>query len=1013
MKPNHLIIGLGGTGGKVIRSFVKSVKRNQRAGLGSPVNIQYLYVDSSREMMADDDPTWKVLGENVQLKPANQLHLDGGQVAAMLADPFSYQGVKRWIGEPEQWRSVINLGSGATILGGQKRRLGRLLIAAKIREFLSMVDGLVKGLTNNNTAAVTFHVCCGLAGGTGSGALIDVISQLRKKFPEGNQHKILLYLLLPDRFPKANWDTGNYHANGYSALLELNALGAGLFHPCDITGDQEKHAGSKKEDAPFNSCYLMTNENENGLVLDVETDVPKTLAAFLYEKIVASEELKYDDLSRHERFENRNLEPEGTGPEKQRCRKFIAFGINQLLYPELEIMEFFTYRLADQAASQMMQNHWSGNDGYIIDPQALDAQSYVDGRLAVWKLNIASLQLEQPVFGADRRPEEKSWRGIQEDWTDFVQRIRQDITADPAGDWLSLLSEHCLDRYQSKYRSVGVENFYKDKRRAREEYSREVVHAIEADLLSAWVGGNLGSAQAGSVLEVLAERLSQMTLECQTNSEKARVMAEEREAKLKMNFKEWKDIGPIARLLKKHETLFEAAVSNIISLYESRTIIAAAGFACDLIDQVKGKVMELKAQFQRLSGTFQEVHETMQKRAAARCNDRGEDFDTQMVRLYSPKAVRDVINGFCADRNIQASQTAKVRSRLLARAGDAATVQILSGLGVEVLSDALEACCSESAKDLHAERNPDLRANGNAILGMSIIDKLEQRYKGNPDKMRQEITRLVERSLSFVPFDNSEVLKSGPGALPDSQNQNRIRSLLILHPSAPDKATFIAGLQDTFRSAWKSGGDGVKFIGTQDASEQKGHQMTILSLASLFPLRFVAVLSVLHEKYRQRMNSAEPKRAQLELHIEGDGSQYPALYIPSVIEQGMPLLLMGLSVGVIQRDNAALFIEVMQFDSQNRPTIPRRVPLGESLKGFLERLPEGTLMEDLIRQTDEKMTGKFTSRTATADELRAALIQESEALRQREKGFDADIGRGLNDAINRIDRISARLSANN
>jgi hypothetical protein len=1011
MKPNHLIIGLGGTGGKVIRSFVKSVKRNQRAGLGSPVNIQYLYVDSSREMMADDDPTWKVLGENVQLKPANQLHLDGGQVAAMLADPYSYQGVKKWIGEPEQWRSIINLGSGATILGGQKRRLGRLLIAAKIRDFLSMVDGLVKGLTNNNTSAVTFHVCCGLAGGTGSGALIDVISQLRKKFPEGNQHKILLYLLLPDRFPKANWDTGNYHANGYSALLELNALGAGLFHPCDITGDQEKHAGNKKEDAPFNSCYLMTNENENGLVLDVENDVPNTLAAFLYEKIVASEELKYDDLSRHERFENRNLEPEGTGPEKQRCRKFIAFGINQLLYPELEIMEFFTYRLADQAASQMLQNHWTGNDGYIVDPIAFDVQSYVESRRDVWKLNIASLQLEQPVFGVDLRPEEKTWRNIQEDWTDFVQRIRQDITADVGGEWIRLLSEHCQDRYLSKYRSVGVENFYKDKRRSREEYSREIVRAVEMDLLSSWGAGNLGSTQAVSVLEVLADRLSQLSRECQENSEKAKVMAEDREAKLKTNFREWQDIGRFARVLKKHETLFEAAVSNIVSLYESRTIIAASGFAVDLMDQIKGKVMDLKGQFQRLSANLQEVHETMQKRAAARCNDRGEDFDTQMVRLYSPKAVRDVIAGFCADRNIQASQTARVRSALLARVGDTATAHTLSNLGAEVLSDALEASCSESARDLHTERNQDLRANGDAILGMSIIDKLEQRYKGNPDKMRQEITRLVERSLSFVPFDNSEVLKSGPGAMPDSQTQNRVRSLLILHPTAPDKASFLTGLQETFRSAWKSGGDGVKFIGTQEASDQKGHQMTILSLASLFPLRFVSVLSVLHEKYRQRMSSAEPKRAQLELHIEGDGSQYPALYIPSVLEQGLPLMLMGVASGVIQRENTSLFIEVMQFDSQNRPTIPRRVPLGESLKGFLERLPEGTLMEDLIRQTDEKVTEKLTSHAATSDDLRNALIQESSALRQREKGYDADIGRGLNEAINRIDRIASRVSA--
>ena len=39
-------------------------------------------------------------------------------------------------------------------------------------------------------------------------------------------YRIVIYAQLPEEIPNPNWDTGNYHANGYATLMELNALGA-------------------------------------------------------------------------------------------------------------------------------------------------------------------------------------------------------------------------------------------------------------------------------------------------------------------------------------------------------------------------------------------------------------------------------------------------------------------------------------------------------------------------------------------------------------------------------------------------------------------------------------------------------------------------------------------------------------------------------------------------------------------------------------------------------------------
>jgi hypothetical protein len=52
---NHLLIGLGGTGGKIIRSLRKAVFPHFRGEQPKGANLRYLYIDSSDEMMLKDE----------------------------------------------------------------------------------------------------------------------------------------------------------------------------------------------------------------------------------------------------------------------------------------------------------------------------------------------------------------------------------------------------------------------------------------------------------------------------------------------------------------------------------------------------------------------------------------------------------------------------------------------------------------------------------------------------------------------------------------------------------------------------------------------------------------------------------------------------------------------------------------------------------------------------------------------------------------------------------------------
>src|SRR5215510_7422238 len=156
---NHLVIGLGGTGGKMIRALRKTIYQEFRQAEPTTVNIRFLYVDSSQEMMALDDPTWRILGRSVQLDRRSQLLITGSNLHQVLANLDNFPQIRPWIGNREQWRDILNSIIGET-LGGQKRRLGRFLFACKAADFKAQLRHLTSDMQTGGLSAVTFHVCC-------------------------------------------------------------------------------------------------------------------------------------------------------------------------------------------------------------------------------------------------------------------------------------------------------------------------------------------------------------------------------------------------------------------------------------------------------------------------------------------------------------------------------------------------------------------------------------------------------------------------------------------------------------------------------------------------------------------------------------------------------------------------------------------------------------------------------------------------------------------------------------
>jgi hypothetical protein len=130
---NHLIIGLGGTGGKVLRELRKRIYEEFRSNEpGNGVFIDYVYVDSSPSDL-EDRSGWNVLGKSVHLGAAQKVNINGISTS-VLSNINMYPGLKGFLNPndlqimQEEMGSLISAG-----IGGQRRRLGRTLIANNIR----------------------------------------------------------------------------------------------------------------------------------------------------------------------------------------------------------------------------------------------------------------------------------------------------------------------------------------------------------------------------------------------------------------------------------------------------------------------------------------------------------------------------------------------------------------------------------------------------------------------------------------------------------------------------------------------------------------------------------------------------------------------------------------------------------------------------------------------------------------------------------------------------------------
>lgn len=947
---NNFIIGLGGTGGKIVRSLRKALYQEFRNKEPDYLNIRFLYVDSSREMMAIDDPSWRILGESRQLTPQSQLLITGGELQNILNNISGYPNIQPWIGNKSQWIDILNSIVGET-LGGQKRRLGRFLFAGKAARFKEQLKLLAGELTNGGESSVTFHVICGLAGGTGSGSLIDVIAQIRSLYKDPKSYRIVVYALLPEEIPNPNWDTGNYHANGYAALVELNALSVGAYKPCDVA---EKGDRLSLPD-PFNGCYLFSNKNENGLQVDIDKSIPQIVSDFIFQKLLSvknPEALK--TIERMENAENGDGTPESEPGSivGVRSKRFLSFGIKRLAVPELEIREYLMYQFARQASLQLRYNNWDDIIGYREDAKNVDYREHIRDKKTLESLFLSDDHITLSRGILTEEINNLKWKPLVTEWLDIIPQFLGVVQQQDTQVWLNQIERLTAQRFDENFRGLGVRKFYETKGDAKKEHVKEIRKRIESELYQQWTVGEKSMYDVSRYLAVLLEYLEERISIADERVSRAKTNTANSQDKVTANRQEWAKVGLLSQVLGKRKSLLDAQAECLRELYTAQTHIEAWLFAKKLLQELVSEINRLITDVNACANLIDDSITEFQSRVNERCVAGTElDLRQSLVRFINIDEVRQFTKELVKDRQEQTRHSQIVRDALSEHIGSQPTFSSFNNkITRQKFYDILEhhsALSSQTAHDNLLSVNRDRKP----LLGSNIIEVLEREYSGRRDDLNKFVNELVARAGNYLEFD--------PQAIIVGSAKSKISQFLIIMPSAPHLSDFVTGLKELFKQNVR--GD-IPLEIVDDGS--KPNEICLLCITNLFPVRYAKVTKFLKERYDIRIQqSSTPDRLKLELHGDFDCSTLPNIIL---IDEGsqrsafLPDFLISLAMGLITTVvNPSTGKSDMYLISEDEDGLPIRTKLGVDINEIIESIDLGSARKLVELANKELVSDKW------------------------------------------------------
>lgn len=793
---NHLVIGLGATGGDVVRALRQRIW-NEFLDItpSNDTHFDYLYVDSSPQRLRDST-SWfpEGLSEDQRLS-IHDIYPD------LTTNLEAHPNIARFL-SPQELPIVMS------DEGKQSRRFGRVRMACHTQQLMENI----RHRMNN-----VFHICADLGDATGSGALIEVLAQLRIEYP---QKAIYLYLRLP-----RSSESLRAQSNAYAALLELNAMSAQCYMPYDVCVF-----------AFFNGACLYT-------------DTADSVADFMFQEVVLRNTYTFclcqeRYMFGHERDEN------GLNPHS---RRFFAFGIKGVEYPETEVLEYGAYQYARQATLQMLNGQWDDARGFLDNcDEDMVGMRYKRDVASTWELqkNLITdelLTLSEPLPSIDKRVK---WKPIGISWENIVDRYKEDVQAKwGKKEWLEEFNQQCDQFYDLTYRDCGVKKFYEDYAGSLADFAEEIAQHIENRLFYQWENGEKSMLEVHKYVSTLVDYLDdRVGVFNEKASKYASLVVDDLEVEIKSIRNEWVHIGWLKDVL----TNTSAKVFNRFADAKRDQLVLATKvegyrYAAKLAAEIKAKLALLN----------ENVIEPLLTMLS--------QFAEHMNNLSASKSVNnevhDAVAGFLKDKEKQHDNANALRCRII-EAADTSTpsfTALVNKLNVDKMKEVTNWESFHNAfreMEVFSIRNPE-----QALIGKNILERLHAGKCSTPEKTSRFIKKLYEDARCLLSFSHEEITK---GCRESAWNQHRLLQLTAPNPCHDEWAEqFIEQI-----CAWTN-------INRKEVLEFSINHIALVNLHCGFPLRYLDIVRMLKESYDAlTKNAAE----SMMVHSDNFEEPLPSLY---------------------------------------------------------------------------------------------------------------------------------------
>lgn len=889
--PNHLLVGLGGTGGKVLKAFKKRLylehpDDQERASMR--VQVAFIYVDSTTEMMRPNDPTFKVMGKDASFRPNEFVNIKNVDLGQILDNIDSFPGLKYVVRSAEAMKTTLGeVGAAA----GQKRRAGRILFASNCNAYLNALSAKyteLQRLTRQNTLHV--HIFTGLAGGTGSGSIVDVVAQTRMRYPEAT---IDVYAMVPEKEIPAGCQAGRYHQNGYAALMELSAMNVCKFLPSDvISGDEHVHFN----EVPNKQFGLMlySNENENGVPVDSFTELPVLLADAAYFRIFLKEKNGTNDTflrswsaeNYNDFLAEYNFRSKSGDKERARTKAVSSFGIKRVMYPETRIIEHISYVVSQYLVRQMQFNNFSDDKGFLSEPVNKNYVEQVenDTNLREWRLNDSYLRLNEKILETEQNV--KAFKDIWQDTAFF--NTHDDAKKADSKNPCGYNYKFCADAFEHKFRQKkGAVDYFKAKRDPDviDQYVSEIIDKIEAHLYSKWFSGQYSmydlSCICEAVLSYIKKRSATLDGEITKCKEEAEELLEDHNAIID----DYANLSITKKVLGGKGELYAEDQTVLAKLFETKTKAEAIAFQSTLMAKLKNEFEEYQKEVMLFIAKLAHSQEKLIMAIADRTlDDSAMDVKQNIVEVAETDKISSFEQKLIRNKNQMDSFAGFLRKEIT-KGKSAHFAEIANAIDDNTIMDiAMRRRQDEKEEPVLFDLIVGYHTNEcsrEKILGLNVLKQLKK-ILDTPEKVHDFARDVITQSGVFLLCNQGEMAKAFPNnpnpvAQPHSINRE---SVIICMPS-PDGDDSLKQFADDLRQAFSDEfhADGSRKI-EFDISEKRKNEITVVVVKSCFPIRVLKWIPDYAKEYHQLINDTSEgnrKYARMLLHVEGDGTQLPLL----------------------------------------------------------------------------------------------------------------------------------------